>query len=295
MISAAIAFATESKSFAYWTLWPYATASAAIGLGFALLRVDATAPRALAFATGGVLLAIVPSAHTLASSDHHHAFLNWGTVLGTGLIVLAFRQTVISANGGLKLVTILVGLVSVCVTPGLKALEKLGDPRSQGGDALVGEVIHMTDPGQLLAHPLFYLSYASGTSVVLVALGILFARDSEEKWPYRLLELTGLFLYFGLLTILSLSDWRGLVYPAALFGGGIAALAVGAHQRHFVLVLLPAVFLIINTWIQYFAKLYAIDFPLGLALIGFGIGILGGGVLFEKKVRPFLPELKSWA
>ncbi len=193
------------------------------------------------------------------------------------------------AGEGPQRAAILVGLPSVVAATGFKALAKLVD---RNGDVLLREAVGLSPP-ELLASPLFHLSYTLGTAVVLVGLGLLFARDAERKAPYRVLELAGLVLFFGVLTVLSLARHRELLYPALVFGGGVAAFAVGARERHVLLVVVPAAFLVLQGWIQYFAKLS--DFPLGVLLMGFGLGTLGSAVVFERKVRPRLGELGGWA
>jgi hypothetical protein len=272
-------------------LWPYGLIAASFGAAHGLGRAGAKPHRGLALFLGCIMLAIAPSVHALVK-DKAHLFLYIATVLGTGLIVAAFHWAPIRDDATARGIAILTGLASVVTAPALNAMRLIDEQ----GDELFREALELKFGEELMRNPLFYLSYACGTATVLVALGVVFARgeeESESKWPYRLLELAGLVLFFGTLTILSLARWRELLYPAVLFGGGVAALAVGARERHVLLVVIPGAFLLLNAWIQYFAKLH--DVPILLLLLGLGLGILGGGVLFEKKVKPYLPKLKTWA
>jgi hypothetical protein len=51
--------------------------------------------------------------------------------------------------------------------------------------------------------------------------------------------------------------------------------------------------LIIHLWIQYFVQLPGV-FPLSVRLVGFGVGLLVGGVLYEQQVRHRLARLRDW-
>src|SRR5581483_5809786 len=122
-----------------------------------------------------------------------------------------------------------------------------------------------------------FLSYLVGTCGALVGLGVLFAREAPRKLPYRALEVFGTGVFFATLTLLCIGRWRELFYPAVLFGGGLGALGVGVWQRHMLLVALPAAFLVLNAWLQYFAK-FSDAVPVALLLMGFGLGLLACGV-----------------
>jgi hypothetical protein len=163
------------------------------------------------------------------------------------------------------------------------------------GDALFLEVLDpKLSPAERLEHRLFYLPYLVMTAGALVGLAVLFSRGASRKLPYRLLEVAGLLVFFGTLSVLSVARYREFLYPTVLFTGGALALAAGAYARHLLLVVVPALALVVNAWFQYFAKLTG-KVPIGLLLVGFGIGIIAGGVTFEMRVRRRLSELKAWA
>lgn len=52
--------------------------------------------------------------------------------------------------------------------------------------------------------------------------------------------------------------------------------------------------LLLDLWIQYFQKLRE-TFPTAVLVIGFGIGLLVAGVIYERKIRHVLPKLKEWS
>ena len=60
------------------------------------------------------------------------------------------------------------------------------------------------------------------------------------------------------------------------------------------LVAVASGFLLLNGFVQYFAKLHeAVHW--GLLAVGFGVALLGLAILYEKKVKHLLPKLKQWA
>ena len=51
--------------------------------------------------------------------------------------------------------------------------------------------------------------------------------------------------------------------------------------------------LVVDGWIQYFERLAGM-FPVSVRLVGFGVGLLVGGVLYEQQVRHRLSRLRDW-
>jgi hypothetical protein len=72
-----------------------------------------------------------------------------------------------------------------------------------------------------------------------------------------------------------------------------ALLALGAATRRAAVLLVSAAALIVNLWIQYFVQLEG-AFPLSVRLVGFGVGLLVGGVLYEQQVRHRISLLRDW-
>jgi hypothetical protein len=54
-----------------------------------------------------------------------------------------------------------------------------------------------------------------------------------------------------------------------------------------------AAWVIVNLWVQYFVRLEEV-LPLSVRLVGFGVGLLVGGVLYEQEVRHRLSKPKDW-
>jgi hypothetical protein len=284
--------ALEHRGAVFAALWSLVIAATSIGLAHVLERAGALGYARAAFGVALTVLALGPTTVALAE-NLEHAYLFGASTVGAVTIVAGFQSRRLSGPAIQSLV-LMVGLASVTIAPAILALFRLCD---QNGDLLFGEVLSLSlTPAERLQHRLFYLSYLVGTASALVGLGVLFSRNATSKLPYRLLEVAGLFLFFGTLSLLSLARLQELLYPTVLFAGGLVALGAGAHQRHLVLVTIPAVFLVPNMWIQYFAKLRAANIPLGLLLVGFGIAVLVGAIVFERRVRPLLGEMKKeWA
>jgi hypothetical protein len=245
----------------------------------------------IAVAPAALILLVTPSFRALLHSTEH-AYLQVGTVVGTLVVVAAFHWRLLSERPEVQILAVLDGLASIAIAPTFLAIARLYD---QNGDRLFLDLLDpRLGPAERVEHPLFYLPYLVITSAVLVTLGLLYSRSAERRAPYRLLEVSGLAIFFGTLSLLSFLRWEEFLYPAVLFAGGFLAIGAGAWGRHVLLVLVPAVALLLQAWFQYFAKLHD-KAPIGLLILGFGIGLLAGGTFFEKRVRHRLGELSRWA
>ena len=269
--------------------WPWLLVAVATGASFGLRRLEAKVYGGISFFALGVFLTLTPTIQALAQG-REVGIKYAATVIGAGLVIAAFRWPLLARDQGLQLLSVLAGLVSLVAAPSILAMAKLTD---KDGLDLLRDALDVPF-AERSAHPFFTLPYLAGTCAALVALGLVFSRDAERKLPYRALELAGIAAFTGTLTVASLARQHDLLYPAVLFTGGGVALGVGVFWRHLLLVVIPGGALVVNAWIQYFEKL-SDTVPLALLLMGFGVGVLVGGVLFERKVRPWLPEMKTWA
>lgn len=269
--------------------WPWLLAAVATGASFGLRSLEAKVYAGISFFALGVFLTLTPTIQALVE-DREVGIKYAATAIGAGLVIAAFRWPLLARDQGLQLLSVLAGLVSVVAAPSILAMAKLTD---KDGLDLLRDALDVPF-AERAAHPFFTLPYLAGTCAALVALGLVFSRDAERKLPYRLLELAGIAAFTVTLTVASLARQHDVLYPAVLFTGGGLALGVGVFCRHLLLVVIPGGALVVNAWIQYFEKL-SDTVPLALLLMGFGVGVLVGGVLFERKVRPWLPEMKTWA
>jgi hypothetical protein len=109
-----------------------------------------------------------------------------------------------------------------------------------------------------------------------------------------LIELAGLVQIFGTFTIQSLVRYKDGFYPLVLLALGAACLVVGATTKRATLVLLASAALLLNLSIQYFAKLWDV-LPASLLVLVFGLALLAGGVIYERRLKHLLPGLREWA
>jgi branched-subunit amino acid transport protein AzlD len=284
-VSAAAALAISFRSVGPVDLsWPYLLAAGFLALS--LLSARAAKPALVGFC---LLLTLIPGAH-VAIAEASFTSLLWVNLVGLALLTLAFRWSRVSSQEGLQLGAIAVGLLNVLLTPGLACLQRCGD---KDGLKLLEEAFSQV--GNFNETTLVYLSMPMGTSLGLVGLGFLFSRDAERKLPYRILEAAGLLNALGLLTVLSFFDVESDVfYIGLLLLFGFAAVAIGVFARRAMYVSIASVALVINLFVQYFAKLTAIGVPWGFLAVGFGIALLGLAIFYERRVKDFIPKLKEW-
>jgi len=180
-------------------------------------------------------------------------------------------------------------LPSAALTPAVFAVVECFD---RDGFALLREALDTL--GRVHETRFVYLSIVTGVAGVLVLLGALFSRDAERKLGYRLIEVAGLLLFFGAFTLLSLPDAdEDLFYAGTLLLGGGAVVGLGLWARRAMLVVIAGAALLLNAFVQYFAKL-GDALHWSLLTVGFGLALLGLGFLYERRVKHLLPQLKEW-
>jgi hypothetical protein len=268
----------------FGTGWPYGVLAAVAVV--ALLRAPPPHGTIALLAGAGILL-VAPTEQALVRYDSL-AYLQLDLAVGVLVTAAAFHLPWAMRAASLQAGVVLLGLVDLLVAPAILCLGHCG---GHAGADLLSDAL--ATHGQVADTPFVYLSIVVGLSAGLVGLGFLFARRAAEKTTYRLLEGGGVLLFFGVLTLLSLLSSQDWLYPGVLFGGGLVLLALGVAQERAALVAGAAAGLILNAWIQYFAKLHEV-LPTSLLLIGFGLSVLGGGFAYERKVKALLPRLREW-
>ncbi|HBP22329.1 MAG TPA: hypothetical protein DEA08_31670, partial [Planctomycetes bacterium] len=258
-----------------------------VGLCLVAGRLPTLRLPAFLAATG--LLLVVPSAQAVILELAAGPLL-WTVGVGLCVLAAAFRWPALAGSRGAQLLAIVVGLTSVLLTPGMACLEHCW---GRDGGALIADGLKHF--GRVHESDLIFLSMPLGASLGLVGLGYLFSREAERKLPYRLLEAAGLLNAYALLTALSCHDLESdLVYIGLLLLGGLAAIALGAYGRRASYVAISALVLLGNLFLQYFAKLTAAGVPWGFLAVGFGVALLVLAILYERRVKGFLPQLREW-
>ncbi len=259
---------------AFAVAWPY-VAVVVSGVGALASRGRYAALAGLA---AGAILAIVPTTGALILHDEM-AFVLTAVAVGFVVVSAAFLSSRLSRDPGVQAAWVLTGIVSAVAAPSLLFLGKCWD--KDGLAALTGE-----DGG--------YLVLALVVPAALVASSYVFGRRARNKDVYRMLELAGLAQVFGTFTLQSLVHGKDLFYPLVVLGVGAAFLVVGATTRRATLVVLASGALVVNLSIQYFAKLWELV-PVSLLVLVFGLTLLAGGVLYERRIKHLLPGLRDWA
>jgi hypothetical protein len=261
-----------------WTaVWPYVVAL--IAGAFGVTRGRGTLSRGLSIGLALLTFFVTPNAQAFAHEGQHR-YLFLPSAVGAGLVLVALKWERVVDGQRLQTSLVLVGATNLVLAPGTLCFRALSH--------LNADALRFGFEG-----PIVLLANVVITAAALVSLGAAMGPGATRREPYRLLEVAGLLLFFVVLSLLSIERTDEYLYPAVLFPGAFVALCVGAWKRRLLLVAVPAGFLVPNLCLQYFAKLSG-QFPFALLLIGFGLGMLVGGIFFELRVRPRLRELGSW-
>ncbi len=258
----------------FGTLWPYAMMALAAACAF----VPSDVYRATALVAAGGLIALVPTFEALIRHDVL-AYAIVAIAIGFAGVASGFVTPWASRDATRQHTVVLLGLISAVAAPSILFLAKCND--KDGLDVLG------TPAG-------VYLLLVCAIPTTLIGLSYGVSSRATQKTTYRLVELVALLQFFGLFTLESLLRFDDFFYPLALGGVAVVVIGAGVATRRATLVMLASVALLLNLWIQYFEKLRH-AFPTSVLVLGFGIGLLGFGVLYERRVRHLLPQLDSWA
>jgi hypothetical protein len=249
--------------------WPFAVAAAAATLARAPSPVGPMA----AFVAGAVVV-FAPTAEALMRGEL--GFTLGAVAVGALVLLAAVGWSALRERDDARAEALLAGLFGVLVAPCARALRAIEASRGSAWPGPHGApwvVVGATAAG-LLA-----LSYASTGRV--------------SRARYRLLEIAALAQLYGLLTLQVLTTHDDFAPAALALAASAALLTLGAVTRRAAVMLVSAGALIVHLWIQYFVRLLGV-FPLSVRLVGFGVGLLVGGVLYEQQVRHRLARLRDW-
>jgi hypothetical protein len=205
-------------------------------------------------------------------------YLLVAVVIGFGVLVAAFASPRLGRDPATQASWVLVGLTSAVTGPSILFLVKCWD--KDGLDALAS-------PNGI------YLGLVIAVSAALLCASYVLGRRAKQKLVYRLVELAGLLQIFGTFTIQSLVRYKDGFYPIILLGLGAACFVVGATTKRATLVVLASAALLLNLSIQYFAKLWDV-LPASLLVLVFGLALLAGGVVYERRLKHLVPGLRDW-
>ncbi len=262
--------ASSEDHLVFGSLWALAPLGSL--LVFAFRGVESH--RTIARAGTAVLLATIPVTEAvLRPNDSPYVVI--AALIGAGAVFVALRLP----TWQIQIAGTFIGVMNAVLVPSAAFLDKcLGD----GG-------LHV-----LLSPAVPYMIAALGAPIALLLAAAFSSPDTTRRAGYRFVEVAALLQLFGLTTLASLVRSEDFFYPAAILLTGTFALALGVARRHVVIVALASGALLLNLWIQYFQKLRD-TFPTAVLVIGFGIGLLVAGVIYERKIRHVLPKLKEWS
>ena len=261
--------------------WPYVISAAVFALGSVVGRSNPGVGLALqrssavvACASAGVMALVAPQ---------HFGFLVLASALGGAVATAALRRDSEAAEPTSLGAVGVVGIACALGPPAFACLSRgLG---AEGKGLLVA--------GAAGAPLLAYLAVFILANAMVIALAVSASHLAPSE--RRMLELGSVGTFFGVLGLLSLPHLeRDYFFMSTLFVGGAVIIAFGLAKRRVLLVGATSVSLVLESFVQYFAKLHD-ALPWGLLALGFGLALLALALLFERKVRPHLPELARWA
>lgn len=248
--------------------WPYAVALAAV-VGSLVAGPGGGAARFVALAT----LTLAPTVESLVRDELGFALA--ALVLGLVMLLAAALAPSLRERGEARTELLFLGLAGALGAPAMRALHALdrvgreGDARSEGAWITLA---------------------AASLSLLLISYAL---TGRVKRAQHRLLEVMGLGALFAVLTLRVLGDTQELFAAAVTLGGAAVATALGAFTRRAAVLAVGATALGVNLWVQYFARLAGV-LPLSVRLVGFGVGLLLGGVIYEQTLRRRMAALKDW-
>lgn len=249
--------------------WPFVVAAAAAPL----VRAPSPLKDAASFVAGAVVV-FAPTIEALLREEL--GFTVGAVVVGAAVLAAAVWRPELRERDDARAEALLAGMFGVTAAPALRLFHGVVD--------VPGEWMR---PGEAVRWAL-----VAGVTGGLLALSYAATRRVSRA-RYRLLEVGALAAWFGLVTVQVLCAPRE-VGPAALALVTSAGLtALGATTRRAAVMLVAAAALAVHLWVQYFVRLEDV-LPLSVRLVGFGVGLLVGGVLYEQQVRHRLSRLKEW-
>lgn len=251
--------------------WPFVVAAAAA----AAVAARASSPlRGAAAFVAGAIVVLAPTGEAMLRDELGFTLAAVG--VGAAVLAAAVWRPELRERGEVRAEALLAGLLGVMASPDARLLLTIGEGRGEwlAGGAGARWVVMGAVTAGLLA-----LSYAVTTRV--------------GRSRYRLLEVAALAQWYGLLTLQVIAAPQEAVPAALALGSAVGLVALAVATRRAAVLLISAAALIVNLWVQYFARLEGV-FPLSVRLVGFGVGLLVGGVLYEQQVKQRLVRLREW-
>lgn len=283
--------------------WPFALAAGVASLASAALGVDVMGDRADAYRTVGALwpygvaLAAVPLARGATPLGLTARFVAGVLVVTAPTVEALVRETFFTT-----LVAAVMGAAVLGASLTAPWLRRGSDARPEW--ILAGLFGMLCTPDLRLAGVIARREYAEGGDparwwalVAAVAVGLVVTGRAVTgrvgRANHRLLEGAGALSLLGGLTLQVLSTREPAGPALAALGVSGALAAYGFAARRAVPLLAGAGAFVVHAWVQYFVRLADV-LPTSIRLVGFGVGLLAGGVLYEQQLRPRAAALRDW-
>jgi hypothetical protein len=250
-------------------LWPYLVA--------ALAAVASRAPSPLGpvmtFVAGAVIV-VAPTAEALVRETLLTAVI--AVLIGAAALALALTSPRLRRASDARPEALLAALFGMLCAPGLR---------------LAGIITRSDYDGAVPDAPLWW-ALVVATSLGLLAAGYA-VTGRVSRSNHRLVEAAGVVPLLGAVSLQVMTHTTPLGPALVALGSAAALAAYGFFARRAVVFLGAAAVLLVQGWIQYFVRLEPV-FPLSIRLVGFGVGLLVGGVLYEQQLRPRVAILRDW-
>ncbi len=249
-------------------LWPYLVALCAAVLSRAGGPLGAVA----LFVAGGLVM-VVPTGEAFVRDTLGMA----GIAVAVGALVVAgtLRSARLQQRPAAQSEALLGGLAGMLCVPGLRLAALLTRP----------EPTDLSEAG-----PWWGLVVATGCGLLVAAYAV---TDRVRRDHHRLLEAAAVLSLLGALTLQVVATLDPLAPALAALGCALALALYGFVGRRAVVFLAGVGGLVIHGWIQYFVRLQDV-LPLSIRLVGFGVGLLVAGVVYEQQLRPRVVILRDW-
>jgi hypothetical protein len=246
--------------------WPYGIIALC-----ALTAALSERARAAATLTALALAWLIPTSEALVRANP--ALTALASVAGVVTILAASVLAPLRDDRGPRASWLLAGIFSTLAAPTVRALGAVGH-------APMGE--YSNGPWWTLfvaTSSLLALSFALSTRV--------------DRSKSRALEASALSVTFGMLALQCVAAPERTSFVVIALLGGATLTALGAATRRAFVFVGAAIALIVHLWVQYFVRLEEV-FPKAVLLIGFGVGLLVIGVLYDQLARPRMSQLRTW-
>lgn len=256
----------------YGALWPAVVVLAALPF------TRARAPfGAWAVWTVGAIVMVAPTIEALIRDDLGFALA--AVAVGFATLIAALKLPAIAKSEGTQTLTVLGGLIGVMAVPDLRVFDQIDTSAAAGFE--------------LATQQTQYLALMASVSAGLLVLSYATWSGGGRRPVHRLLHVAALGQFYALFTLKSLVNLDALFAPTVLLLVSSALLALGVTTKRAAVMVISAIALVITVWIQYFVRLRGVV-PVSVRLVGFGVGLLIGGVIYEQQLRRRLSALREW-